>query len=633
MIKKRIELLYQAMEKRSLDAYIITMGDHHGSEYISEYFNLIKYYSSFSGSAGTLVFSKNNNGERVSALFTDGRYYLQATDQLKGTGIGLMKYGMPGVPGVSEYIAKLAEEKKDEFRAGFDGRIVEASLCLEIEKEAKKCGAAVLFDDEDIAGRLWDEDPDAVREKIPSGNIWMLKESYSGMSAGEKLELVRSRMEEKGASLLILTALDEIAYLLNLRGNDVEYNPVFMSFMIIGSDKASLYTDAKLIKESINGSEDIFRKTHDFTDISGHLKENGADISVKPYFGFFDDIAKIQEDEKVWLFSKNVSEFVYETVSKKSSSVIDAPSPVVMMKAMKNETETENMKQAHIRDGVAVTKWIYAMKQAFGTSGSAEEKELTEISAAQLLDSKRREGAHYIGQSFAPIMAFAEHGAIVHYEADKDSDKKIVPGSGALLLADTGGHYLEGTTDITRTISLGEPDDEIKSLYTAVLKGHLRLLDTCFPEGISGQALDHIAREPLYEMGLDYRHGTGHGVGYLLNVHEGPCNISKRHTKFNKMMEGMITSDEPGVYLEGRFGIRLESLLLTVFDRETEYGRFMRFEPLTMVPFDKSCIKVSDLSEKEKQIINAYHKKVCDTISPFLDEEEQKWLADQTAGV
>ncbi len=602
------------MEKRDIDAYVIPMGDYHGSEYISPHFNLISYYSSFSGSAGTLVFIRDGRDLKEGALFTDGRYYLQGEQQLEDTGLVLMRQGMPDVPEVWNYIADNAAGKTGGLKLGFDAKSVDQPLVEKIEKECRKRGTALFTDGLDIAGKVWDEDITDKRAAIPCNPVWRLDKEHAGVSTDEKLQSLRDEMKSAGADVMVITALDEIAYLLNLRGEDVEYNPVFMSFLIVRMKDITLYTDAANAAQCL---------------------ENDTDIRIKPYGRFFDDVSALDTDDCVWYDMAGASRYLYECIQKGRdiSRIIDRPSPLVMMKAVKNSVEIDNIKKAHIKDAVAVTRWIYDIKMLSRAAGGKGGERLTELEAAAGLEEERRKQENYIGQSFAPIIAFASHGAIVHYEPTPESDAVIEFDKGDFLLADTGGHYLEGTTDITRTISLGDTDDKKKKLYTAVLKGHLRLLGTCFPEGISGQALDHLAREPLYELGLDYRHGTGHGVGYLLNVHEGPNSISMRYSSSNRMMEGMVTSDEPGVYIDNCFGIRIESLVLTVFDKETEYGRFLRFEPLTLVPFDRESIIVSDLSEREKQIMNAYNKKVYDTLASFLSEDQKSWLKVQTAGV
>ena len=608
----RVRLLWEKMKEENLDAYLIPMGDYHGSEYISEHFGLIAYYSGFTGSAGTLLVT-NEAGRMQAYLWTDGRYFLQAGSQLEGTGILLMKQGEKGVPTVGEKLADANIGDGPELRLGFDGKVVIASYAEKLRKEIEKKRKVIFLSDRDFAGELWQQDSSDKRPPLPAGAIWELPVEYTGLSRKDKLTVLREKMIGEGASCMVFAMLDEIAYLLNLRGSDVAYNPVFLAFLIVYEKGLTLYVNAKELPECLT-------------------KDDG--IRVKPYESFYPDLKSDLTGKKVWFDEDGVSFLAAGLIEGSAQGCIKKPSPVILQKAVKTRQEVEGEKLAHIKDGVAVTKWICALKKLEREAEEGKQSgSLTELGAAGQLEELRKAGEHYLGQSFAPIIAFGANGAIVHYEPEPETEAKILFGRGEYLLADTGGHYLEGTTDITRTVSLGKPDEEKRKLYTAVLRGHLQLLDAHFIEDAPGSSLDQLAREPLYRLGYDYRHGTGHGVGFVLNVHEGPNAFRMKYTAQNKIRENMVTSDEPGVYLEGRFGIRLESLIVSVFEKESEYGRFLAFRPLTMVPFDRDSIESAFLSEENLAVLNEYHETVYKTISPFLNEEEREWLRRETAPI
>ncbi len=683
------------MERAGVDACLIPMGDFHASEYISPYFGLIEYFTGFTGSAGTLVVLRDrpfadSDGkqetktekagiidEGTAYFWTDGRYFLQAEEQLDGTGIKLMKSGMEGVPKIAEFLGEIIADwvsqpdARKTFVISFDGRIVSSAyrdgmvktIDSRIESknpgktkhektnpensspEQENAGNGIAYDISkqydiitgfDFAGEVWDEDPTCPRPALPSDPVWDLPVRFAGKSREDKIAWLQEKMQEAGADAFVLSALDEIAWLLNLRGSDIDFNPVFLSYLVVvcdveGACSVYLYTNTDHLPETLSAGT-----------------SHNAKLYIRKYEDIYTDLASVIRGKTVWADEDSCSCRMIETLETGAKDLIRKPSPVILEKAVKNETEIANIKAAHIKDGVAVTKWICMLKrmecdfektenpdaqnteQGTGSKNGKRDNTLTELSAAALLEEYRKEQTDYQGQSFAPIIAFREHGAIVHYEPTPESDVKIEFGKGFLLLADTGGHYLEGTTDITRTISLGKPSKEQKQHYTAVLKGHLALLDAVFLDGAAGSSLDQLARQPLYRLGLDYRHGTGHGVGYLLNVHEGPNAFRMKYTAENVIKEGMVTSDEPGVYLEGRYGIRIESLILSVFRQETEYGRFLGFEPLTMVPFDRASIEEGMLSSEEKVVLNKYHKQVFETLSPYLTEDEKTWLAEET---
>ncbi|MBU5428998.1 aminopeptidase P family protein [Kineothrix sp. MSJ-39] len=592
----RINQLRSRMQQEDLRAYLIPMNDFHGSEYIGEYFKTIAWFGGFTGSAATLLVT-----ETESLLWTDGRYFLQAEEQLAGTGIRLMKMGEANVPTVTAYIAGQLQKCKQAgktMRIGFDGRVVGAAYVEKLQQEIEElCGQkAQIEDGKDLAGEIWG----AERPPLSKEPIWELALSYAGVARDIKLKAAQIKMQEQGVDYLILTSLDEIAWILNLRGNDIAYNPVFLSYLVLSKTRATLYVRSR---ESLPVFEEA--------------------VDVRAYEDFYQDLQSFPAGSKIWLDVDTVNYKIVSMLAENYNIVI-SKSPVALEKAVKNHTEVENERQAHIWDGVAVTRFIRWLKTEVRTG----KEEATELSAAEKLEGYRKQMPHYLGQSFAPIIAYGSHGAIVHYEPTEETDIPI--GKESFLLADTGGHYLEGTTDITRTIVMGPITKLQKQHYTAVLLGNLRLMDAKFRYGLSGAHLDYLAREPLYRMGLDFKHGTGHGVGYLLNVHEGPNAIRSRVAEDGVFKQGMITSDEPGLYIEGAYGIRLENLLLCVHAEKTEYGQFMKFEPLTFVPFDPEAIDWEMLSGHDKELFEGYQKQVYETLAPHLTEEEKQWLLRET---
>ena len=594
----RINQLRSRMQQEDLWAYLIPMNDFHGSEYIGEYFKTIAWLSGFTGSAATLLVT-----ETESLLWTDGRYFLQAEEQLAGTGIRLMKMGEADVPTGTAYIADYLHKCRQAgktLRIGFDGRIVSASYVEKLQQEIETlCGQkAQIEDGKDLAGEIWGTE----RPALSKEPIWELALSYAGVARDIKLKAARIKMQSQGVDYLILTSLDEIAWIMNLRGNDIAYNLVFLSYLVISKTRATLYVRNK---ESLPVFEEA--------------------VDVRAYEEFYQDLKSFSAGSKIWLDADTVN---YKIVSMLADNynIVISESPIALEKAVKNHTEVENERQAHIWDGVAVTRFIRWLKTEVRTG----KEEATELSAAEKLEGYRKQMPHYLGQSFAPIIAYGSHGAIVHYEPTEETDIPI--GKESFLLADTGGHYLEGTTDITRTIVMGPVTKLQKQHYTAVLMGNLRLMDAKFRYGLNGAHLDYLAREPLYRMGLDFKHGTGHGVGYLLNVHEGPNAIRSRVAEDGVFKQGMITSDEPGLYIEGAYGIRLENLILCVHAEKTEYGQFMKFEPLTFVPFDPEAVDWEMLSDRDKELFEGYQKQVYETLAPYLTEEEKQWLLQETMG-
>ncbi len=592
---ERIAALRGLMRSRGIDVYIVCTEDFHGSEYVGEYFKLREYLSGFTGSAGTLVVTAEE-----AALWTDGRYFLQAAEQLRGSFIALMKQGVEGVPDIAEY---LAQKLPEGGCIGFDGRTVG---CSRVNTILKKCAAKhpVLSCGEDVGGHVWDNRPALSKQPV-----WELSEKYSGLSRAEKLKKIREALKKQGADFLAVSALDETAWALNLRGNDVAYNPVFLAYMIVSERDVKLFAEQSIFSPEIKQG----------------LKQDG--VTLCAYDEVYSALSALPEDKTLMIDPQSVN-WRFMSCVPKNMKRAQCRSPIVLMKACKTEAEQTGERLAHIKDGAAVTKFICWLKR----SVSAEH--ITEISAAQKLLEFRRQQENFLGESFDPIMGYGAHGAIVHYSATPETDAELSPRG--LLLSDTGAHYLEGTTDITRTIALGEVTDEEKRAFTLVLAGHLELAAMKFPYGTRGANLDAAARAPLWQHGLDFNHGTGHGVGHVLNVHEAPQRIHWRirdGAQGAVFEAGMITSDEPGLYVEGKFGIRHENLLLCREAEKTEYGQFLCFETLTLVPFDLDAVDARYLTDRQIELLNAYHKRVYDEIAPLVSADEARWLKQATRPV
>lgn len=592
---EKLALLRAEMKKRGISAYVVVTDDFHASEYVGTHFKAREFLSGFTGSAGTLVVLPDS-----AALWTDGRYFLQAAQQLDGSGIELMRMGEPGVPEIADFLRNHVEE--NGF-IGFDSRTVSNAFARTIgektrEKHIRFAGG------EDLVDLVW-----ADRPALSCEPVWTLDVKYTGLTRREKLAMVRGKMEELGADVFVIPALDEVAWLLNLRGGDVLYTPVFLSYLLLGRDQATLCVQ----KEAVSA------------EIEAQLKADG--VSLAPYDDIYRLVAALPTGTRVLLDGERANYRITQSVPD-GAETLDRPSPIQLMKAMKTPAEQENERLAHIKDGVAVTRFLYWLKHAVG------KEPITELSAAKKLESLRAEGEHYLEQSFDPILAYGAHGAIVHYEPTEETDIPLEPHG--LCLADTGAQYLEGTTDITRTVALGPLTDEEKRIYTLVLRGHLQLGAAKFLYGCTGENLDMLARTPLWENGLDYNHGTGHGVGFVLGVHEGPervhwdVNRQKRHCVIE---EGMIFSNEPGIYLAGKFGVRIENLVVVREAERTEFGRFLKLEPLTLVPYDRDAIDLAMLSSRDVELLNDYHAKVCAAISPYLQGDELNWLKEVTAPV
>lgn len=580
------------MKEKKIDAYLVATDDFHGSEYVGDYFKCRKYITGFTGSAGTAIITQD-----MAGLWTDGRYFIQAADQLRDTTIELFKSGEPGVPTVHQFLNDKLEEG---MCLGFDGRTVSAREAEELQELLQKKHITFSVND-DLIGEIWEDRPVLSCEPVMELDI-----RWTGKSRADKIAEIREQMKAKEADTFILTSLDDIAWLLNIRGNDIHCCPVVLSYLVMMENELRLYANAAAFSE----------------EIRSNLEADG--VKIYPYDDVYSYVQSISSDKKVLLSRANVNSRLVSNIPSEVT-ILDEPNLTLLPKAVKNETEMENERIAHIKDGVAVTKFIHWLKK------NVTRTTITELSAAEKLYQFRSEQEHFLGESFDPIIAYGTHAAIVHYSATEATDIPLE--ARGMVLADTGGHYLEGTTDITRTIVLGPVTAKEKKFFTAVLRGNLNLAAAKFKYGCTGLNLDYLARGPLWELGEDYNHGTGHGVGYLLNVHEGPNSFRWKNLPGNPapvLEEGMITSDEPGYYLENEFGIRHENLVLCKKAEKTSFGQFMCFEPLTMVPFDLEGINPEEMTERERKLLNDYHQKVYTTISPYLDEEEKEWLKQAT---
>ena len=593
MIKERIENLRQVMRREGIDVYMIPTNDFHGSEYVGEYFKCRKYITGFTGSAGTAVVTL-----KEAKLWTDGRYFIQAAAELEGSGVELMRSGQPGVPTIKEY---LVESMQNGQVLGFDGRCVSYEYAAELEEALVAKGISIVYD-RDLMDEIWKDRP-----KLSKEPVQILDVKYCGQSRAEKIAKIRGMMKDRGADVYVISSLDDIAWLYNIRGNDVECNPVVLSYAVLTADEAIIY-----------GQEEAFSD-----EVMTELSKDG--VVLKPYHDIYEYIKNRSLTQTVLIDGSRTNYALMKNIPEKVK-VINERNLTLLPKAIKNSTEVENERLAHIKDGVAVTRFMYWLKQNIG------KMKITELSAAAYLESLREQGENYKGPSFEPIVAYGANAAMCHYSPTKESDTELLPEG--FVLFDTGGQYLEGTTDVTRTVALGPCTGEQKKHFTAVLKGHLNLAAATFLHGVRGYNLDYLARVPLWELGLDYNHGTGHGVGYYLNVHEEPNSFRWKCVpeRFDSAVfeEGMITSNEPGFYLEGKYGIRTENMIVCVKDKETEYGEFLKFENLTMVPIDLDAIDLASLQQLDKDRLNAYHKQVYERISPYLDVEERQWLKQAT---
>ena len=596
MIPERIQRLRAEMQKRGIDMYVVPTADFHESEYVGAHFKAREYITGFTGSAGTAIVTKDE-----ALLWTDGRYFLQAADQLEGTGVTLCRMGEPGVPKITEYItANLPESGV----LGFDGRVINASLGASFRAIAEKKHASLAVS-EDLIGIIWDDRPE-----LSHAPVRILPLEYSGKPMAEKVAAVREEMKKKGADVHLLTSLYDIAWLLNVRGGDIDYVPVVLSYLALTDTECLWFVQDKVLTP----------------ELRAYLAENG--VETRPYESFYDYAASIPAGKTV-LLDKGVCNYRLVSELREGVKTVQAINPTVFMKAVKNETELKNTVNAHIKDGVAVCKFTYWLKKNIGKIP------MTELSASAYLAARRAEQEGFLDLSFETICAYGAHGAVIHYEPTPETDIPLEPHG--LLLVDSGGHYLEGTTDITRTYALGPITDAERADFTRTLRSHLNLANARFVYGVTGLNLDVLARGPLWEVGMDYKHGTGHGVGHILNVHEGPNGFRWRESpdrsEGSVLEEGMITTDEPGIYIAGSHGVRIESELLCRRGEKNEYGQFMYFQNITYAPIDLDAVDVDTLTSTERRQLNEYHAGVYKTIAPLLTEEERTWLREATRAI
>ncbi len=587
MIKERINALRALMKRENIDIYVVPTSDYHNSEYVGAHFKCREFLSGFTGSNGTLVVTADD-----AYLWTDGRYFLQAAEELKGSDIGLMKMLEEGVPTIPEF---LRDRLASDNVLGFDGRVFSVGEGLEFEEIAKTAGASVRFD-VDLCAEVW-----TGRPALSAEPVFVLETKYSGREASEKLADIRSEMEKNDCTHHIVTSLDDIAWILNMRGADVDCNPVFLSYLLIGKEDAILFANPDIM-----------------TAAKSHLES--LNIRLLPYNDIYSYINELPLSAKVMIDKNRLNYALYSTLSSHCETFITA-NPSTLMKSKKNGTERENLREANIIDGVAMVRFLRWLDENIGKT------KITEVSAAKKLEQFRSEGRGYKGLSFDTISGYNAHGAIIHYEPTEATDIEVEPHG--LLLVDSGAQYLTGTTDITRTIAVGPLTDEMKHHYTMVLRGHLSLAAAVFKDGCSGANLDILARAPFWDEYEDYNHGTGHGIGFFLNVHEGPQSFhwnSGRRSTLTKLEEGMVITDEPGIYIEGKYGVRIENDLLCVKDKKTEYGQFMRFEALTLCPIDLRPVNFEELTAKELKTLKAYHELVVEKLSPHLEAADREWL-------
>lgn len=596
MIQERLKALREEMKKRNIDIYVVPTSDFHESEYVGEHFKARKFITGFTGSAGTAVITLTEAG-----LWTDGRYFVQAENQLKGSTVTLYRMGEEGVPKVDEFIG---EKLPEGGCLGFDGRVVNGTWGRKLEKIASGKQASLQVS-EDLIDLIWSDRP--ALSKKP---LFLLEEKYTGKSTKEKMADLRKAMKDEGANVHILTSLYDIAWLLNIRGGDIESVPVVLSYLVLTEEECLWFLQEEIVTP----------------EIRSYLEENK--ITTKPYDAVYEYVPQLPADSVVLMDGGAVNYRISSSLDK-NIKVVDKPNPTELMKAIKNKTEVDNTRMAHVKDGVAFTIFMYWLKTNIGKIP------MTEISASDYLEARRREQDNFIEPSFETICAYGANAAMMHYAATPETDTELKPEG--FLLVDSGGHYFEGTTDITRTMALGPITDEMRLHFTAVCRSNLNLANAKFLYGCTGLNLDILSRGPLWEMGIDYKCGTGHGVGYVLNVHEGPNGfrwrvVPERHDN-GTLEEGMITTDEPGVYLEGKYGIRTENELVCHKAEKNEYGQFMCFENITYAPIDLDAIDSELMTGREKKLLNDYHKMVYETLSPYMTEEENEWLKHYTRAI
>ena len=593
-VPERLAALRKLMREKNIDVYVVPTADFHQSEYVGEHFKARKFITNFSGSAGTAVITLND-----AKLWTDGRYFIQAAKQLEGTTVTLMKMFEPGVPSVNEYLEEILQAGQT---LSFDGRVVSVGEGDEYAEIAKKKGAKVDYQ-EDLIDEIWTDRPPLSEEPA-----FFLEEKYTGESTASKLARIRKEMEEAGCDAHIVSTLDDTCWTLNIRGNDIEFFPLVLSYAIIKKDSFELYIDERKLDDNLKAL----------------LKKEG--VNLHPYNAIYEDVKQLPAGTTVMVDKAKLNYAIFNNIPA-SVHVVNKRNPAILMKALKNPVEIENIRKAQIKDSIAHLRFMKWLKENVGKI------RITELSASEKLDEFRKEMGNFIRDSFEPISSFGPHSAIVHYCSSPETDVEFKEGT--LYLSDTGAGFYEGSTDLTRTFALGEVPQNMKDDFTLVAISNLQLGSAKFLQGCSGLTLDILARKPFWDRDMNFNHGTGHGVGYLLNIHEGPAGFRYKYRagEVEEIQEGMIITDEPGLYIEGSHGIRLENELLARKGVKNEYGQFLYFEAITLVPFDLDAINPDMMSEENKKLLNDYHAKVYEVIAPHLNDDEKAFLKKYTRAI
>lgn len=593
-VSERIAKLRALMAEKGIDAYVVPTADFHQSEYVGEHFKARKYITGFSGSYGTAVICQDDAG-----LWTDGRYFFQATNELEGSGVRLMKMFVGDTPSVTEY---LADKIPEGGKVGFDGRVLSMDEGKEYEDALSPKNISIDYE-EDLIDQIWEDRP-----PLSDKPAFFLEEKYSGESSAHKLERVRKIMKDNGATVHIIASLDDTGWLLNVRGDDIDFFPLLLSYSIVRMDGVDLYVDETKLNDRIL---EEFKKVN---------------VTLHPYNDIYEDIKKLDASETALIDPMKMNYALYKNIPCK---IVEAANPTILMKAMKNDVELENIKEAHIKDGIAITKFMYWIKTRY------DKEDITELSSADKLTSLRAAQEGYIRDSFEPLCAFADHAAMMHYSPSKETD--VVLKEGAMFLNDTGGGYYEGSTDITRTFILGSIDQDMKKYFTAVVRAMMNLSRANFLYGCHGYNLDVLVRQPIWDLNIDFQCGSGHGVGYLGNVHEPPTGfrwyVVPSKNEHHQLEEGMVITDEPGIYEDGKFGIRIENEFIVRKGELNKYGQFMHFETITFAPIDLDGIDPEEMTKSEREWLNTYHKDVYEKIGPHLTDEEREWLKEYTRAI
>ena len=593
-VSERVAKLRTLMAEKGIDAYVVPTADFHQSEYVGEHFKARKFITGFSGSYGTAVIAKDDAG-----LWTDGRYFFQATNELEGSGVRLMKMFVDDTPSVTEY---LAENVPEGGKVAFDGRVLAVDEGKEFEEALSPKNIMIDYS-EDLIDQIWEDRP-----PLSDKPAFFLEEKYSGESSAHKLKRVREVMKKNGATVHVIASLDDTGWLLNIRGDDIDFFPLLLSYSIVRMDGVDLYVDDSKLNDQI------------------HEELAKVNVTIHPYNDIYEDIKKLDASETCLIDPMKMNYALYKSIPCK---VVEAANPTILMKAMKNPVELENIKEAHIKDGIAITKFMYWVKTRY------DKEAITELSSADKLTSLRAAQEGYIRDSFEPLCAFADHAAMMHYSPSKETD--VVLKEGAMFLNDTGGGYYEGSTDITRTFILGSIDQDMKKYFTAVVRAMMNLSRANFLYGCHGYNLDVLVRQPIWDLNIDFQCGSGHGVGYLGNVHEPPTGfrwyIVPSKNEHHQLEEGMVITDEPGIYEDGKFGIRIENEFIVRKGEKNKYGQFMHFETITFAPIDLDGIDPEEMTKSEREWLNNYHKDVYEKIGPHLTDEEREWLKEYTRAI